>query len=60
MNMLSSFTHPHVVTNLYEFLMLNTKDILKNAGKQTVDGVDSNNCLVLQNIFFCVQHMKET
>ncbi len=39
MNILSSFTHPHVVQ--YEFfLMLNIKeDILKNAGNQIVDGL---------------------
>ncbi len=58
------------------FLMLNIKeDILKNAGNQTVDGVfptsivekeilwksmGTKNCLVLQNILFCVQHKKET
>ncbi len=31
MKMLSSFTHPQVVPNLHEFLLLNTnKDILKN------------------------------
>ncbi len=51
--------------------MLNIKeDILKSAGNQTVDGshwlhsiafpVETNNCLFLQNIFFCVQHKKET
>ncbi len=52
--------------------MLNIKeDILKNAGNQTVDGPTDfhsisfsrksmgNNCLVLQNISFCVQHKKE-
>jgi len=35
MKILSSFTHPQVVPNLYElFLLLNTKeDILKNVGK---------------------------
>ncbi len=57
------------------FILLNTKeDILKNFGKQTVDGSHSIfffhiwksmatvNCLVthiLQNIFFCVQQLKE-
>jgi len=31
MKILISFTHPQVVANLYEFLLLNTKeDILKN------------------------------
>jgi len=35
---LSSFTHPQVVSNLYEFLLLNTKeDISKNVSNQTVD-----------------------
>ncbi len=64
-----------VVPNLYEFLLLNTKeDILKNAGNQTFDSaftsivflyllwksMGTRNCLVLQNIFSCVQHKKET
>jgi len=35
---LTSFTHPQVVPNLYEFLLLNTKEDLKNVGNQTVDG----------------------
>ncbi len=55
--MLSSYTQPHVVPNLYSFLSVNIKeDILKNAGYQTVDGphclwksMGTNNCLVLQN-----------
>jgi len=35
----SPFTHPQVVPNLNEFLLLNTKeDVLKNVGNQTVDG----------------------
>jgi len=40
MKMLSSFTHPQVVPNLYEFLFfLNTKeDIINNVGMQKVDG----------------------
>jgi len=29
---LTSFTHPQVVPNLYEFLLLNTKDILEKYG----------------------------
>ncbi len=57
MKILLSFTHPEVVPNLYEFvLLLNTEDILKNVGKQTVDGsywlLYGINCLVtyiLQN-----------
>ncbi len=38
MKILSSFTHPHIVPNLYEFLfILNIKeDILKNTVNQTV------------------------
>jgi len=40
MYILSSFTHPQVVSNLYEFPLLNTKeDILKNVGNHTVDDV---------------------
>jgi len=38
---LPSLTHPHVVPNLYEFhtvfILLNTKDILKNVGNKTAD-----------------------
>jgi len=35
-----SFSHPQVVQNLYEFLLLDTKeDILKNVGNQTVVGL---------------------
>jgi len=34
---LSSFTYPQVVSNLYEFL-LNIEDILKNVSNQTLDG----------------------
>jgi len=65
MNILSSFTHLQVVPNLYEFLLLNTKEaFLKNVGNQTVDvpltssiffytmeviGYTVNN--ILQNIF---------
>ncbi len=48
------------------FLVLNIKeDILKNAGNQIVNGPHSlawyffpYKCLVLQNIFICVQHKK--
>ncbi len=36
MNILSWFTHPHFVLNLYEFLLLSTKDILENVGNQTI------------------------
>ncbi len=39
--MLSSFTHPHVVLNLYEFLSYveqHLDNIWKNAGNQTVNG----------------------
>ncbi len=40
MNILLSFTHPHVGPNLYEFLMLNKKeDTFKNIDNQTVDGL---------------------
>ncbi len=44
MNILSLFSHPHVIPNLYEFIffdpMLNIKeDILKNAGNQTGVGL---------------------
>jgi len=36
-----SFTHPYVVPNLYEFLLLNTKeDILKNVGNQLMVAID--------------------
>ncbi len=40
MKILSSFTHPQVVPNLYEvFVLLNTKeDILKNVGNRAVLG----------------------
>jgi len=41
MKILSSFTHPQVVSNLYEFLSSAEQkkgDILKNVGNQTVDG----------------------
>jgi len=38
LKILSSFTHPQVVSNLYEFLSsAENKDISKNVGKQTVD-----------------------
>jgi len=41
MTILSSFTHPHVVPNLYEVLLLNTnEDILKNVGHQTVNATN--------------------
>lgn len=33
---LSLFTRPHVIPNLYSFLLRNMEDILKNAGNQTV------------------------
>ncbi len=37
MSMLSSFSNHQVVSNQYEFLLLNAKqDILKNVGNQTV------------------------
>ncbi len=38
MTILSSFTHPHVVPNLYAFLSsVEHKDNLRNVGNQTVD-----------------------
>ncbi len=39
MNILSSFPHPQVITNLYKFLSAaeHNLDILKNVGNQTVD-----------------------
>ncbi len=36
MNILSWFTHPRFVLNLYEFLLLSTKYILENVGNQTI------------------------
>ncbi len=37
MNILSSFTHPHILPNLCEFLSyVEHEDILKNAGNETV------------------------
>jgi len=76
MKILSSFTHPQVVANLYEFLLLNTKeDILKNDWDFGTINLHSsfifllwksmlpNNHLVpivLQNIVLCVQQKKET
>ncbi len=37
MKILSSFTHPQVVPNLYEFVLPNTKeDILKKVWKQSL------------------------
>ncbi len=40
MKILTSFTHPHVIPNPYEFLSYveHKEDILKNAGNQAVDG----------------------
>jgi len=41
MKILSSFTHPQVVPNLYEFISSvehKKKDILNNVGNQPVDG----------------------
>jgi len=37
MTILSSFTHPQVVSNLYEFIYFAEHRILKNVGNQTVD-----------------------
>jgi len=39
-NLLTSFSHPHVVQNLYKFLSFaeHKKYILKNDSNQTVDG----------------------
>jgi len=38
MKFVSSFIHPQVVPNLYEFLLLKTKDdILKNAVDSSID-----------------------
>jgi len=39
MKILSSFTHPQVISNLHEYLSsAKHKDILKNVSNQTVDG----------------------
>ncbi len=38
MNILSSFTRPHVVPNLYEYLLNTKADITKNVANQSVDG----------------------
>jgi len=60
MKILSSFTHPQVVANLYEFLSSAEhkgryfEELLK---KKILPLVPYNNCLVpiiLQNIFLCV------
>jgi len=37
MKIWSSITHPHVIPNLYEFLLNAKEDILKNLGNQIVD-----------------------
>jgi len=38
MNIMSSFTYTQVLPNLYEFLMLNTKEVIfQNMGYQAVD-----------------------
>ncbi len=74
MKLLSSFTHPHIVPNLYKLTCVKHNRIWRTKLKnQTV--VDPywlpwvNNttgtiiCLItstLQNIFFCVQHKKKT
>ncbi len=74
MKLLSSFTHPHIVPNLYKLTCVKHNRIWRTKLKnQTV--VDPhwlpwvNNttgtiiCLItstLQNIFFCVQHEKKT
>jgi len=49
MKMLSSFTHPHVVLNLYVFMGQNTMEV--NGVHQLQN--------ILQNMFFCVQQKKE-
>ncbi len=73
MNILSLlFSHPHIVPNLYDFVLWNIKDdILKNVGNQTVwfpldeykiEVNGNRDCLViniLQNIFFCFLPKKE-
>ncbi len=72
---MSSFTHPQVVPNLCEFLS-STKDkrYFEECSMSNVDfdsilsilwkSMATGNCLVtiniLQNIFFCVQMLKET
>jgi len=70
MEIMSSFKHHQVVSNLFEFLYFAehyfAEDILKNVSNQTP--LTSTVfivciCLVtnfLQNIFFCVQQRKET
>jgi len=68
MKILSSFTHPQVVANLYNFfLLLNTKeDILKNDLNygivdffciffSTMEVNGAKVPIILQNIFLCVQ-----
>jgi len=73
---LSSFTHPQVVPNLYEFVSsAEHKDILKNDWNFGTTDLHSifffllwksmvpNNCLVSivpQTIFLCVQQKKQT
>ncbi len=52
---LSSFTHPHVNPNLYDFFLLwNTTNILNNEGNQTVSVTIDFHCIynISQTIFF--------
>ncbi len=44
MDILSSFSHPYVVPNLYEFLYVEHKltHILKSAGNQRVDVIENS------------------
>jgi len=63
----SWFTHPHVVPNLYEFLLLKIKEgILKDVGNQTVVAIDFHSLITklfdyqhASKYIFCVKQ-KET
>ncbi len=71
MQILSSFTHPPLVPNLYEFNLLNTiEDILKNVGNlpyyfsilcksMAMSTIWLLALISMQNVFFCVQQLKE-
>jgi len=72
MKILSSFTHPHVFANMYEFLssaehkvryfekqLFGTID-LHSRKKNTLEVNGAKVPIVHQNIFLCVQQKKET
>jgi len=61
MKVLSLFTHPQVVPNLYEFLS-SAENKIKYFEDTDFHRMENGNCLVtdiLQNIFFCAQQKKE-